>query len=348
MSIDYKFASKLKNTYMDNETTRLINDESTQKEQPTSASQTQPMKSATKMSRKTNPMAAGAGGFVAGVAVGVGASAMAGNKEENIPNLEVSEEEKTEEAKAEENLAAEEHVETPAPEQVILANDEGIRYAQVEANNFNDAYAQARAQVGPGGVFEYNGKIYSTYTKEEWSEMSAEERNDYQARVFENASVQSSSHSSTAHNSVSHTEVATNVAEHHEPIHADVTAEMSESIPANAEMIAAEPVDNEIRVLGVEAVQNGYGEIMNVALVECEGDQALLIDVDNNGVMDVLLHDDNYDGEIQESEVHDISGAGLEVADLLQAQAAQEGDVFYASNDDMPDYINDADSIMTV
>ena len=68
----------------------------------------------------------------------------------------------------------------------------------------------------------------------------------------------------------------------------------------------------------------------------------------NNGSIDVLIHDDNFDGQIQESEIHDISGVRLEVADLLQAQAAQEGDVFYASNDDMPDYINDADSIMTV
>ena len=87
---------------------------------------------------------------------------------------------------------------------------------------------------------------------------------------------------------------------------------------------------------------------MNVALVECEGDQALLVDVDNNGSIDVLLHDDNGDGQLQESEFHDISGAGLEVADLMQAQAVQQGDVLYASNDDMPDYINDADSTMTV
>ena len=336
---------------MDNEVTRLINDEPTQKEQPISTLKSQSKGAKTK---KTNTIAVGVGGFVAGAAVGIGASAMAGNKEDNIPNLEVNKEEKTEEIKAEENQAVEEQVETPAEGQAILANDEGIRYAHVEAENFNDAYAQARAQVGPGGVFEYNGKIYSTYTKEEWDEMSATERNEYQARVFENApeltthAQSTPAHDATAHHSVSHAEAASETMEHHEPTHLEATAESSEPIPANAEMIAAEPVDNEIRVLGVEAVQNGYGEIMNVALVECEGDQALLIDVDNNGTMDVLIHDDNFDGQIQESEVHDISGARLEVADLLQAQAAQEGDVFYASNDDMPDYINDADSIMTV
>lgn len=331
---------------MDNEATRLINDEPAQKEQPTSVSQTQPDIAQTKKSSKTNPIAAAAGGFVVGAAAGAATTMAAAtpNNEAEV-STEVQEEEKPE---------ATPDVTTPAEGQAILANDEGIRYAHVEAENFNDAYAQARAQVGPGGVFEYNGKIYSTYTKEEWDEMSATERNEYQARVFENApeltthAQSSPAHDATAHHSVSHAEAASKTMEHHEPTHLEATAESFEPIPANAEMIAAEPVDNEIRVLGVEAVQNGYGEIMNVALVECEGDQALLIDVDNNGVMDVLLHDDNYDGEIQESEVHDISGAGLEVADLLQAQAAQEGDVFYASNDDMPDYINDADTIMTV
>lgn len=333
---------------MDNEATRLIEDETIQKKESSKE-----VKAGSKKSRKTNTMAAGAGGFVAGVAVGVGATAMAGNVASVSLDPEIVDE-KYKEVKVEEAPTAEEQVETPAEGQAILANDEGIRYAHVEADNFNDAYAQARAQVGPGGVFEYNGKIYSTYTKEEWNDMSATERNEYQARVFENAPELTThpqstpAHDATAHHSVSHTEAATDTADRHEPTHLDVTAETSESIPANAEMIAAEPVDNEIRVLGVEAVQNGYGEIMNVALVECEGDQALLIDVDNNGVMDVLLHDDNFDGQIQESEVHDISGAGLEVADLLQAQAAQEGDALYASYDDMPDYINDADSIMTV
>lgn len=112
-------------------------------------------------------------------------------------------------------------------------------------------------------------------------------------------------------------------------------------------MIAAEPADNEIRVLGVEAVEDN-GQIINVALVECEGDQALLVDVDNSGTIDILIHDDNGDGRIQESEIHDISDAGLEVADLIQAQAAAEGDVLFTSNDDMPDYVNDADSIMSV
>lgn len=311
---------------MDNEATRLIEDEMIQKNEISNKVAVE-----SKKRRKVNIMSAVASGFVAGAAVGAGVSAAASTTSEDIETPIDTKEE----------IVTEETPETPAPEQAILANDEGIRYAHVEADNFNEAYAQARAQVGPGGVFEYNGRIYSTYTAEEWNEMSAEERAEYQGKIFENAPA-------PQHHSTSNTAAATEVADHQEQIHVEATPENPEAVPANAEMIAAETVDNEIRILGVETVQNDYGQIMNVALVECEGDQALLVDVDNNGSIDVFIHDDNVDGRIQESEIHDISDAGLEVADLLQAQAAQEGDMYYASCDDMPDYVNDADSFVEV
>lgn len=308
---------------MTDETTRLISDEQASNEPSKVLTQNQstsnsPTLASAKSNKKGNAIAAGVSGFVAGVAVGAASTAAASSSEQELP-------EDVKEIK-------DESIETPEPDQAILANDEGIRYAHVDADNFNDAFVQAREQVGSGGVFEYNGKLYGTYTAEEWNNMSEQERADYQSRVNE---VAPSHHSSPSHSHVAETAVG----------HNDSSPEV---VATNAEMIDAEPVDNEIRVLGVEAVQDGDGNIMNVALVECEGDQALLVDVDNNGTIDVLLHDDNADGQLQETEIHDISGVGLEVADLMQAQAVSEGDVFYASNDDMPDYVNDADSVMTV
>lgn len=304
---------------MDNEETRLINDETSQNEQPVSESQSRFETTEHKKSKRGIHPGASAGGFIAGAAVGIGATAFASNTPKEATDPEKI------------NAVENPETEAPAPEQAILANDEGIRYAHIEADNFNDAFAQARAQVGPGGVFEYDGRLYGTYLADEWNEMTPQERADYQSRVNEVASShQSALNVSNESGSTGHHESASN------------------ETPTNAEMISEEPVDNEIRVLGVEAVQNDGGQIMNVALVECEGDHALLVDVDNNGTMDVLLHDDNGDGNLQESEVHDISGAGLDVADLVEAQAAQQGDMLYAADDNMPDYINDADSIMSV
>lgn len=304
---------------MDNEATRLIKDEPAQKEHSNLASQAQPEVQQPPKAKKSNTVAAAAGGFVAGAAAGVATTAAASTPEEKS-EIDVQEE-----------VVTEETLETPTPEQAILANDEGVRYAHVDADNFNDAFAQARAQVGPGGVFEYNGKLYGTYLADEWNEMTPQERADYQNRVNEIA---------PSHHAASNDTPAADVTGHHEASPA--------AVATNAEMISAEPDDAEIRVLGVETVQREDGQVMNVALVECDGDQALLVDVDNNGSIDVMLHDDNGDGQLQESEVHDVSGAGIEVADLMQAQAAGEGDLLYASNDGMPDYVNDADSTMFV
>ncbi|MDE5882376.1 MAG: hypothetical protein K2H60_11660 [Muribaculaceae bacterium] len=346
---------------MVNEDTRLINEEDTrlineyenlkdtsyQKQEPNSSSNFSSSDSQ-KNSSKGKTIAAAVGGFVAGTAVGGATIAMAQSSDETVVPEEVVTEnqnpEETSNSQETTNVAETLNVtETPTPtqEQVILANDEGIRYAHVNADNFNDAFAQARAQVGAGGVFEYNGKLYGTYYADEWNEMSSEDRVAYQSRV--NGITPTHHHSQPPHY-------------HSQPTHsansydmADNSQPTPEPVPTNTDMIDVEPVDNEIRVLGVEAVQNPDGQIMNVALLEANGDQALLIDVDNNGIMEVFVHDDNYDNQIQESEIHDISGAGIELTDLMQAQTDYAGgDSLYVANDDMPDYVNDADMTMEV
>jgi hypothetical protein len=45
--------------------------------------------------------------------------------------------------------------------------------------SFEDAFASAREDVGPGGVFYWHGGIYGTYYKEEWDAMSAEEKSEF-------------------------------------------------------------------------------------------------------------------------------------------------------------------------
>lgn len=323
---------------MINEDTRLINeyenlkDTSYQKQDSTSSSNPQ------KNSNKGKIIAAAAGGFVAGAAMGGATMAMAQSSDETVVPEEVVTENTEETSNPEETSNAAETLNVteavpPTQEQVILANDEGIRYAHVSADNFNDAFAQARAQVGAGGVFEYNGKLYGTYYADEWNEMSSEDRAAYQSRV--NGIAPTHHHSQPAHSVNSYDMADTS---HPDP----------EAVSTNAEMIDVEPVDNEIRVLGVEAVQNPDGQIMNVALLEANGDQALLIDVDNNGIMEVFVHDDNNDNQIQESEIHDISGAGIELTDLVQAQTDYADDSLYVANDNMPDYLNDADMTMEV
>ena len=49
--------------------------------------------------------------------------------------------------------------------------------------SFGEAFAAARAEVGPGGVFLWHGGIYNTYTAEEWNAMTAEQKNDFAHQV---------------------------------------------------------------------------------------------------------------------------------------------------------------------
>lgn len=291
---------------MTDDTTRLINNTQAQNQHSQQ----------NKHSKIKNVMTATVTGMVAGGASGATITAVASTSENDI-------------------ISPEECIgdipETPMPGETILANDEGIRYAHVDADNFNDAFAQARQQLGAEGVFEYNGRLYGTYYADEWAKMSPQQRADYQHQVNGIASAHDSEQPYRA-----------------EASNSDDGTHAPTRIPANAEMISDEPTDNEIKVISIDSVEAENGEIMNIALVEYEGENALLVDVDNNGQLDILIHDDNHDGGIQDSEIHDISSAGICINDLIHTQAMAEGDLLYASNDDLPDYVNDADSIMIV
>jgi hypothetical protein len=68
----------------------------------------------------------------------------------------------------------------PTQQDIILENENGIRVAHVdEDQNFAEAFTQARAQVGPGGVFTWHGNTYGTYYAEEWHQMDADDRQEF-------------------------------------------------------------------------------------------------------------------------------------------------------------------------
>lgn len=326
---------------MTDDTTRLLKEEDTRllKEAPAPTEPTKevidspeaPKMNPRKGRVKTGKAGAAVGGFVAGAA----ASAMATTSQGESAGIETDEDKVNQPVGEVENNVSE-NIETPAPEQVLLANDEGIRYAHVDADSFESAFAQARAQVGAGGVFEYNGRIYGTFYADEWDAMSPQDRTDYQSRVNEVA---------PSHNvSLSLSEPSYHVAE---------SSVQSQPAVTNENILAVEPADNEIHVVGVESAQTDDGRIINMALVDNGGDAALLVDVDNDGIIDILLHDDNSNGNIEDNEVYDVSEARLPVSELeaMEQAQSQSPDAMYASDYSdcgMQDYVNDANMTMDV
>lgn len=302
---------------MNNEETRILNQNQTEETI---------VKTPGKKSNKGEKVAYDAGGFAAGLASGVAGSAFAAspNKDEVIVTAETSE---AEEATAvqQETVAPVQETPQPAPnpEEVLLATDEGIRIAQVNDDaSFSQAFADARAQVGAGGAFEWRGHVYSTYYEEEWNKMSAEERANYQSKIDY--------------------ETVTGDTQEMKPTSATTTTEPA--IAPNTELVDEQPNQGGIKVLGVEAVTDAEGNPMTVAAVEIEGNQAILVDVDNNGMMDVAVVDENHDCQISRNEIYDVSEAQISTADLQQHMAAtQDAGMMEAYNDGMPDYVNDAD-----
>ena len=62
--------------------------------------------------------------------------------------------------------------------------ENGLQVAAINDDlSFGEAFAQARAEVGPGGVFHWHGGIYNTYTASEWNAMTTAEKHDFAEQV---------------------------------------------------------------------------------------------------------------------------------------------------------------------
>ena len=275
-----------------------------------------------KTSAKNEKAAYAAGGFAAGLASGVAGSAIAANPAEDDVTEEIAAEENVVVTETAQEVVEEQAYTTPEPEDVLLATDEGVRIAQVDDNaSFSEAFADARAQVGPGGAFEWRGHVYNTYYAEEWNNMSAEERAEYQSKI----------------------DYATIAGDTNNNVVEETPYVEQNSMASNTEMVDNDTESDSVKVLGVEAVEDEYGNQMTIAAIEVEGEQALLVDVDNDGTMDALIVDENYDNQIDpNNEIFDIEDCNIETNDLMQ-MSMEQNEVYYASNDGMPDYMNDAD-----
>ncbi|MFI3321761.1 MAG: hypothetical protein R3Y50_04485 [Rikenellaceae bacterium] len=53
-----------------------------------------------------------------------------------------------------------------------------------DSMSFSEAFSSARSEYGAGAIFEWRGKVYGTYYKEEWDEMSSQEQNEFSNSVF--------------------------------------------------------------------------------------------------------------------------------------------------------------------
>jgi hypothetical protein len=68
-------------------------------------------------------------------------------------------------------------------DQQLIKDDAPLSTAVTDGMGFKDAFDAARAEVGPGGYFEWRGNIYNTYTEAEWTSMTPEQKEQYVASL---------------------------------------------------------------------------------------------------------------------------------------------------------------------
>lgn len=132
----------------------------------------------------------------------------------------------------------------------------------------------------------------------------------------------------------------------------EVVAVGDETNTADDNLITASNVedvdspDSDVHVIGVDIVDDGEGGQMFVAGLEDQatGEQAIVVDVDMDGTIDVLAVDLNQNQSIEQDEILDVSAEGWQDEDYIDAyvqeQQAVEEQMYVA--DDTPDYMNDA------
>lgn len=202
--------------------------------------------------------------------------------------------------------------------------------------SFNEAFAAARSEVGAGGCFVWHGNVYGTYYANEWNAMTPEQQIEFSQMATTGHAPQ---HTYTAQATSTHSGTTTQQA----------------GTTTGTEQGTGED-DMTVEVLGVEQIQNEDGTTSNIGVAGINGQAVYFIDVDGqDNEFEYMAADANANGRLDDGEFTDISDQHMSVShfqDLAQASntgaasgTGNEVEQYYASNENLPDYVNDADPV---
>lgn len=205
-----------------------------------------------------------------------------------------------------------EFAETVEPEGIVP--DGSIEFAEGvnDEMSFAEAFAAARAEVGAGGAFVWHGEVYGTYTAAEWNAMSEEQQQEWGSHFTwnqgENQETEGNDDDGRGgpeevtgeqENEVRGGEQEQQTPEVQEP---QPTPEVQEPQPTSqveepgtdvidepAGEIVVQPIDMD-DFIGLDSGTDGDAQYVT-GLVD--GHQAIAIDVDSDGIIDVVAVDYN-------------------------------------------------------
>ena len=245
-------------------------------------------------------------GGVSGILMGAGllyaGQAVAANKAKDV---------------ADENATDAQQAENPA--------EASVPVAQIHNDlPFDEAFAAARTEVGPGGVFIWHGGIYSTYTAEEWNAMTPEQKSDFAHQVNPEIPVHDVPTPTDAHPDVAVTPIA------HET--EDVSVVNASDEQTDQQVSSNFEQDGDVHIVG-------YGEV--------DGHAAVALDFTGNGQADVAVIDIDDSGNLSDPDVVVDRNGNMATIGEVTADPYDPSQMASMENPDvapdMPDYMNDAD-----
>lgn len=203
------------------------------------------------------------------------------------------------------------------------SEEQQLKEMTVDDNlSFREAFDTARAELGTGGVFHWHGKIFNTFTSDEWTAMSNEEKELFAqqikpevspadidtnqiaeaAPVDDDASVAED----LAWNESESVQIVEDVAE-------DVTVAEDVAVAAVAAVNVEEPQpdapvseDDDVRIIGYGDIDLANGNSVTVEELDINGQRVAVIDVDKDGVGDFAMSDLNHNQRADEGEIIDL------------------------------------------
>jgi len=157
-----------------------------------------------------------------------------------------------------------------------------------ESMSFNQAFAAAREELGPGGVFVFEGDIYHTYSASEWNNMSEADRLEFSGSIsIQNADV---------------TEAPAS-----EDVFIDNGVEPNSDLNPSQETETENVESEEMEIIGYDLDNDGVADMYVFDLDE-NGVADVLIDSDVDGVYDVIAMNVDFesDADISEYETYDV------------------------------------------
>lgn len=158
------------------------------------------------------------------------------------------------------------------------------------SDSFEHAFEEARAQVGPGGVFHWHGGIYNTYTQEEWNAMSDADKHAFAAKVQPEYGVERIN--------------TTHITEKEPQIHI-----YTEKVMINE----PEPTDDDVHYLGTDEISLNGNDI-SIQNYEVNGHKAAVVNYHDENEHDIAWVDKN-----DNLKVDDLEAVDLKTGDYLDA-----------------------------